>query len=143
VVTLLLWMGAACSGPGPAPAPVACDDTPVPSANPPSAMGPGPAVGSGDTWFFAPDTGGWGGSVEADPRGGYRTKIGLWTSMTRPPAVTVRRVGGAETGSASFAPTSAGLPGPLPAELRFPSAGCWQVTARGATGGATIQVRVG
>jgi hypothetical protein len=106
-------------------------------------MGSGPAVGSGDTWLFAPISGGWGGSVQPAPDGGYRMKLGIWTSTNRPPAVTVRRAGGSETGSASFAPTSAGLPGPLPAELRFPSAGCWQVTARGVTGRASILVRVG
>jgi len=105
-------------------------------------MGPGPAVGSGDTWLFAPVSGGWSRSVQRAPGGGYRMKLGIWTSTSRPPAVAVRRVDGRQTGSASFAPTDQGLPGPLPTELRFPSAGCWQVTARGVTGLASILVRV-
>jgi hypothetical protein len=34
------------------------------------------------------------------------------------------------------------LPGPLPTELIFPTAGCWIVEARGDRGSALIQVGV-
>lgn len=98
-------------------------------------------VGSGDTWFAAPARGTWSQDVRWDGQA-YYTKIGIWTSRTEPPSLAIRQIGGAKvSGSASFFPTSAGLPGPLPTRLRFPTVGCWEVTAQGITGSATIRIR--
>lgn len=97
------------------------------------------AVGSGDTWFIAPSGGTWSQDVRWDGQA-YFLKIAIWTLQSEPPTVIVRQVRGAANGSAAFFPTTAGLPGPLPTQVRFPTVGCWELTARGLTGSATARV---
>ena len=120
-----------------------CDDTIQVVAAPPglSAIGHDRAVGSGDTWFIPPTTGTFSEGVHWDGKQ-YFMKLGIWTSMGRPPDVTVKRTDGRATGRSSFSPTSAGLPGPLPTSLMFTSVGCWNVDAQGVTGRATAVIRV-
>jgi len=119
-----------------------CDDAihPVPAPPAMAAISQDMAVGSGDTWFFPPTTGTLSQGVHWDGKQ-YFMKLGIWTTMSRPPVVTVTRRDGT-LGSASFSPTSAGLPGPLPTSLMFPSVGCWDVKAEGATGIATAVIKV-
>lgn len=118
-----------------------CDDSiPAISAVPPEGLR-GPAVGSGDTWFAAPATGTWSQDVRWNGES-YFLKLGIWTLMDKPPSVQVHRLDrAAPNGSASFRPTSAGLPGPLPTEIRFPTTGCWEITASGASGSARAVIR--
>jgi hypothetical protein len=74
---------------------------------------------------------------------GYFLKLGIWTLTSKPPAVTIRQIGDAQlSGTASFFPTTAGLPGPLPTQLSFPNVGCWEVTAAGSTGRAVARIMV-
>jgi hypothetical protein len=136
----------ACSHAATPTSPAACDDAVRPQTDIPPAMaqaGFARAVGSGDTWFIAPSGREWSSSVVLDPQGGYSLKIGIWTSMDHAPAITVHQVDGPGIGTATTVPTSNGLPGPLPSNARFKTAGCWDVTAQGATGRATARVRVG
>lgn len=98
------------------------------------------AVGSGDTWFLPPSRGKWADDVRWDA-GEYFLKLGIWTLSSQPPNTIVQEVGGSQgRGKASFFPTSAGLPGPLPARLTFPTPGCWDVTAVGVTGRAHARI---
>jgi hypothetical protein len=74
---------------------------------------------------------------------GYQLKIGMWTSSPEPPEVSVAQIDGEKTtGNITLGPTSAGLPGPLPSTAHFPSPGCWEITARGATGIAFARVNI-
>jgi hypothetical protein len=98
-------------------------------------------IGSGDTWFMGTKGHRWGESVQYF-RGSFFMKVGIYTLQSHPPRVTVLRTDGRSVGHAELAPTSRGLPGPLPAGLYFPTAGCWEVVAQGATGSAAIRVRV-
>lgn len=135
--------GSACTATNAGPTPKPCDDAIHPVAAPAglSAIGHDQAVGSGDTWFIPPTTGTFSPEVHWDGKQ-YFMKIGIWTSMAQPPMVTVSRTDGRASGSASFGPTSAGLPGPLPTSLMFTSVGCWNVDAQGVTGRATAVIRV-
>jgi hypothetical protein len=110
---------------------------------PMQALGATRAVGSGDTWFFAPTVDQWSSSVQPEGQG-YQLKIGMWVDIDKPSDVTVREVdGGNAVGTTTFGPTASGLPGPLPSSAHFPTAGCWEISARGNTGTATARVRVG
>lgn len=145
LVPLFLATGCIARGPG-SPQPAAlCDDgvqlaLQVPAGM--AALGATSAVGSGDTWFFAPAVNEWTSSVASDGERGYQLKIGIWTTETKPPTITVRQVDGPAFGTASVAPTSTGLPGPLPSLSSLPTPGCWEITARGTTGSATARVRI-
>jgi hypothetical protein len=76
-------------------------------------------------------------------REGYWMKVGIYTTASTPPTVAVNERGASQgIGSAKSNPTTVGLPGPLPTLLRFPDVGCWQVTAKGVTGNASILVHV-
>jgi len=147
LLSIAVLASTACAhSPVEAPTPAACDGTVQASGDLPAAMvaqGLTRAVGSGDTWFIAPQWGTWSASVVPDGRGGYSLKLPLWTAMAQPPSVTVHQLDGPHIGSFSSTPTAAGLPGPLPATASFPSAGCWDITAKGTTGRATARVRVG
>jgi hypothetical protein len=66
-------------------------------------------------------------------------KIGIYTLDSQPPQASVIRLDGGARGAVEFAPTSAGLPGPLPTGLTFPTQGCWKVEARGQTGFASMR----
>jgi hypothetical protein len=123
----------------------ACDDTisaAAATASPPAGAPAASAYfGSGDTWFMGLPGYRWGQSVQYFS-GSYYTKVGIYTLDSHPPRVTVRRTDGQQTGHAEFSPTGKGLPGPLPTGLYFPTAGCWDVMARGSSGSAGIRVRV-
>lgn len=126
--------------------PPQCDDrVDIAPAIPPemAAYGVTRAVGSGDTWFFAPMVDHWSSSVQTEGEG-YQLKIGMWMATPNPPDVTVREVdGGQGNGSTTFGPTASGLPGPLPSSAHFPTAGCWEIVARGTTGSAFARVHLG
>jgi hypothetical protein len=98
-------------------------------------------IGSGDTFFIGTQGMCWRENVEYWG-GAFHMKIAIWTLESQPPQVSVIRSDGSATGGAEFAPTSEGLPGPLPTTLTFPTAGCWKVEARGTTGFASIEVNV-
>jgi hypothetical protein len=108
---------------------------------------PGPSassriyVGSGDTFFIATAGRRWGENVESYG-GAFHMKVGIYTLDAHAPKMTVIRSDGTAVGTADFAPTSAGLPGPLPTDLTFPTTGCWRVEARGSTGSASIIINV-
>jgi hypothetical protein len=121
-----------------------CSDLIDANAAAPSPPGPVASdviyLGSGDTFFRGLQGRRWG---DVEYWGGaFHTKIAIWTLDSHPPKVSVIRLDGLATGAAEFAPTSEGLPGPLPTDLSFPTAGCWKVEARGTTGVASIQVNV-
>jgi len=143
----LVWMISSLGGCGPVTTKQSdvplCDDALHPSAEPPSVLATrGSWVGSGDTWFAAPATGTFSQDVRWDGQT-YFVKIGMWTLTTQQPEVAVRQVGGAGgSGTASSSPTTAGLPGPLPTTLRFPTVGCWEVLAQGLSGLAAARISV-
>jgi len=143
----LALVAAGCAPARPTPAsPARCDDHVDLAQTMPAemrALGATSAVGSGDTWYFAPASADWSSSVQ--PEGdGYQLKIGMWIATPRPPQVTVREVsGGNAVGTTTFAPTTGGLPGPLPSTSHMPAPGCWEIVARGPTGSASARVRVG
>jgi hypothetical protein len=101
--------------------------------------GDGINIGSGDTFFTGLPGRRWGENVEYYDDS-FHMKVGIYTLDSHPPKVSVTR--GHATGGAVFAPTGEGLPGPLPTDLSFPTAGCWKVEARGTTGFASIEVNV-
>jgi hypothetical protein len=149
LLIVLLMVAAGClparQTPG-AAAPAPCEDrVELAPAVPPQMqeLGATRAVGSGDTWFFAPTVDQW--SSSAQPEGqGYQLKIGMWVGSDKPPNVTVREVdGGNAVGTTTFGPTASGLPVPLPSSSHLPTAGCWEIVARGVTGLATARVWVG
>ena len=122
-----------------------CDDsiraaTSASVAQLPSDSG-GVYIGSGDTFFIGTDGKRWGESVQYY-QGAFHMKVGIYTLDSQPPRVTVVSSDGGQRGTVEFAPTSAGLPGPLPTGLTFATVGCWQVEARGRTGVANILVSV-
>ncbi|MFI7230485.1 hypothetical protein ACIBO5_45365 [Nonomuraea angiospora] len=125
-------------------APAVCDDTIRAAKEVPRELlddGIERAVGESDIWFIAPDDATWGASVE--PAGnGFYAKRPLWTSSDKPPSVTVTAVGTSAKGEATLSPTSEGLPGPLPMGVRFPSRGCWKITAASEKGRAEIIVKI-
>lgn len=121
-----------------------CDDSVKPSDHVPRDMrGQGlEGVGSGDVWFIAPDAGRWSESLTVDPEKGRVGKYPLWVDTSRRPTVAVEGTQGTEgTGTAELAPTSGGLPGPLPVGVAIPAPGCWQITAQGQSGSASIVVK--
>ncbi len=99
-------------------------------------------IGAGDVFFIGTRGRRWGENVEAYG-GAYQMKVGIMVLGAQAPEVSVTRREGAVTGTAQFAPTGAGLPGPLPTAVTFPTAGCWIVTARGVNGAASILVSIG
>jgi hypothetical protein len=111
---------------------------------PPNNLPPSNAVifiGTGDTFFMGTRGFRWSDNVQFYG-GSFQMKIGIYTLDAHPPAMSILRSDGQGTGSAQFAPTSQGLPGPLPTGLSFPTVGCWKVEARGANGLAAIVVNV-
>lgn len=103
--------------------------------------GGGVFIGSGSTFFSVTAGHRWRESVVYTDKT-YQAKVGMYTLDSKPPNVTVRRIDGPGVGRAEFFPQIQGLPGWLPTIVYFPSAGCWDVTARGTRGEATIHVYV-
>ncbi len=121
-----------------------CDDAVEPAVTvslPPNAPQGVLYVGSGDTYFMGTAGSRWGQMVQYF-RSSYYMKAPIYTLDSQAPRITIARLDGPGAGRAESNPTTEGLPGPLPTSLYFPSPGCWQVTARGRTGVATIHVRV-
>ncbi|MGW5679452.1 hypothetical protein ACWEV4_30975 [Streptomyces sp. NPDC003860] len=110
-----------------------CDDAVVPASRPPAKLSREgqEAVGSGSIWFIAPRTDSWSDMLET--RGTEsRGKFPLWVDQNALPQVSVEGIHGtAGTGRAHLAPTSEGIPGPLPMSVELPGPGCWQVTVKG------------
>ena len=109
----------------------ACDDRMTPTPEPPPAAlsdGLSEGVGSGDIWFFSWD-GRWGDRVI--PEGpGFQGKFPMWVGQDDLPTVSVvSAAGDLPEGTVEMNETTDGLPGPLPSTVRFPSRGCWTVTA--------------
>ncbi len=127
------------------PAAQPCDDAVESSTEVPQAMRDqelGHGVGQGDVWFVAPEAGHWSDLVTSEG-GGAAGKFPMWIGGRDMPQLAVVGVKGTEgTGRAQLAPTSEGIPGPLPMRIEFPGKGCWQVTAKGKTGTARIEVHV-
>ncbi len=120
----------------------ACDDrvTPTPEP-PPAALSDGllDGVGSGDIWFFAGE-GRWG-DVVIPAAAGFQGKFPMWVGQDELPSVSVVSAGGdMPEGTVEMNETTDGLPGPLPSTVRFPSQGCWTVTAT--LGEDTAQITV-
>ncbi len=108
-----------------------CDDRMTPTPEPPPAAlsdGLSEGVGSGDIWFYAGD-GRWGDRViRKGP--GFQGKFPMWVGQNGLPTVSVvSAAGDLPEGTVGMNETTDGLPGPLPAGVRFPSRGCWTVTA--------------
>ena len=97
-------------------------------------------IGSGDTFFTGTAGRRWSENVEYYG-GAWHMKVGIYTLDSHAPTVSVQRLDGHAAGSAAFAP-SEGLPGRLPTDISFPTAGCWTVEAHGTTGSASIEVNV-
>jgi hypothetical protein len=143
--TVALLMASGCTGDGTSSPNEPCSDlidaiTAAPSP-PRAASSGGIYIGRGDTFFMGTEGRRWGENVEYYG-GSFHMKVGIYTLDSHPPKVSVLRSDGRATGAAEFAPTSEGLPGPLPTGLSFPTAGCWKVEARGTTGFASIEVNV-
>ena len=132
----------AVPSPGPSEA---CDDRIELADEPPDEAqsdGMTQGVGEGGIWFFAPVSGRWGDVVIHDGTD-IRGKFPMWVGTDELPEVSVvRTTGDPLDGSVSMNPTSDGLPGPLPANVHFPSPGCWQVIAALGSESATITVHV-
>ena len=156
IVLVMLWTMCGCGGTGTTTSSAGsqdggasnlpCDDLIGAGASqtPPNNLPPSPDrvfIGSGDTFFIGTRGRRWGEDVEA-ARGVLQMKIGIYTLDTHVPQMSIVRADGRASGSAQFAPTSQGLPGPLPTGLVFATPGCWKVEARGAHGSAIIQVQV-
>jgi hypothetical protein len=138
---------AACSSGGDDGPDGPCRDAVVPSSAVPGgaeAQGITSVVGTAGVWFIAPELERWGDAFEAEGDG-YRGKLPLWVDGDDLPSFRVRPDGpGTEgVGSVEADPTADGLPGPLPATVRVPGPGCWEVTATTPAGAVTIRARVG
>ncbi len=121
-----------------------CDDTVVRSADLPLSMtqaGMDEAFGTGDLFFVTPKTPRWGDLLEArgSPTEG---KFAMWVDSPSLPSVAVELQGGASPlrGSADLAPTTDGLPGPVPMNVRIPSSGCWRIFSKSSRSEISILV---
>jgi hypothetical protein len=157
-LALLTGMAAACSGSAgsgsvaaarspAAPASQVCDDAEgPPAAQPPRAPSDAAEifVGNGTTYFFGRSGARYRESVAYhQATTTYASaKLPIYTLESKPPSFTVHRLDGEGTGGLRSVPTTGGLPGPLPTVVYFSSPGCWEVSARGSSGHATIHVYV-
>ncbi len=61
---------------------------------------------------------------------GFQGKFPMWVGKDDLPTVSVvSAAGDLPEGTVGMNETADGLPGPLPSTVRFPSRGCWTVTA--------------
>jgi hypothetical protein len=85
-------------------------------------LGATEAVGSGDTWMFPPASGDWADIVVFDGEA-FSMKLGLFTTTSQLPSLTVVRLDADEIGTATLGGTDRRLPGPVPSTITFPTGG--------------------
>lgn len=143
-VVVALVFAVFASGCSAAATPTSCDDTVQKSGDLPQAMidaGLTEAYGSGDLYFVTPRAARWSDLLRA--RGGPTDgKFAMWVNNAAEPSTTVESQGGSSTmrGTVEKAPTSAGLPGPLPMLVTLPAGGCWRITSTSADSQVSITI---
>lgn len=151
VVVVALSALVSCSKHESAPIGGACDDS-VPrgamgSEIPQSVVQEGfeDVVGDGDVWLVLPEADQWGALVSPGRAGEEHVgKFPVYVDATVLPDVEAFLSDEPSTAAdVSMEPTAAGLPGPVPVGVNFPSPGCWEVKIVGQSGRVAIRVQVG